>query len=148
MGAWIPRTKESILARVECLPDAPGCWLWTGSTTPNGYPTMGKHNPKAWAHRLAFELWVGPIPSGLTLDHLCRTPSCVRPDHLEPVTLRDNIHRGQRTTQTQCWAGHPYDEANLWVSKLGRRHCRICHAARLRRYRSEKKRKRNASLHT
>lgn len=69
------------------------CWLWTGRIEPNGYAKFSLLGKKVWAHRWAYEHWVGVIPAGLTLDHLCRVPSCVRPEHLEPVTNAVNIAR-------------------------------------------------------
>ena len=77
-----------------------GCWLWTGATTPGGYGrlTVGSQidgtRRQVRAHRRSYERLVGPIPDGLDLDHLCRTPGCVNPEHLEPVTRRENIRRG------------------------------------------------------
>lgn len=81
--------------------DGPGgCWIWTGSVEGKGYghPTIaGKKHP---AHRLAYELLVGPVPEGLHLDHLCRVRRCVNPEHLEPVTSRENSLRGVQTKLT------------------------------------------------
>lgn len=77
--------------------DAEGdCWEWTVSTGSHGYGQFavgGLGGTMVLAHRYAFELLVGPIPEGLTLDHLCRNKICVNPDHLEPVTL---VLNGQR----------------------------------------------------
>lgn len=80
----------------EALGD--GCWLWRGSLVQNGYGIfsyyrLGQKTSKR-AHRFAYEALVGPIPEGLTLDHLCRVRRCVNPAHLEPVTIGDNIRRG------------------------------------------------------
>ncbi|HEV2123202.1 MAG TPA: HNH endonuclease signature motif containing protein [Chloroflexota bacterium] len=89
------------------------------------------------AHRWAYEALVGPIPTGTELDHLCRNPACVRPDHLEPVTHAENIRRGYaakprpRWTTTHCPRGHAYDEANSYIHpKTGLRSCRTCSAER------------------
>lgn len=73
------------------------CWLWTGAKTGAGYGMIrevGHGGKMLMAHRVAYELLVGPIPEGLFLDHLCRTPLCVNPAHLEPVTCRENMRRG------------------------------------------------------
>lgn len=70
------------------------CWLWTGANA-NGYGAIwGSERSRAKrAHRVAYELLVGPIPDGLTLDHLCRNTRCVNPKHLEPCTAAENARR-------------------------------------------------------
>lgn len=73
------------------------CWLWTGSGTPTGYGQIGVNGRKQYVHRYAYELLVGPIPEGLTIDHLCRNPPCVNPSHMEPVTQAENTRRGVPT---------------------------------------------------
>lgn len=86
------------------------------------------------AHRLMFELHRGPIPTGLQIDHLCRQPLCVNPDHLEPVTSAENTRRGKALI-THCPAGHPYDDANTYLAERptgSARHCRTCLAIRKR----------------
>src|ERR1019366_4519713 len=70
-----------------------GCWLWTGGLNRGGYGQF-MTPPCTVAHRVAYELFVGPIPEGLQLDHLCRVRSCVNPQHLEPVSQQENIRRG------------------------------------------------------
>jgi hypothetical protein len=103
------------------------CWLWTATLNNQGY---GEFGSLGLAHRFAYELLVGPIPEGLTLDHLCRQPACVRPDHLEPVTHRENVRRGEgwsgrNARKTHCPQGHAYDEANTrWYHN--QRNCRAC----------------------
>ena len=108
------------------------CWLWIASCTNNGYGQFRTRRGKVvtyLAHRFAYEMLAGPIPSGLTLDHLCRVRQCVNPSHLEPVTNRENLMRGIRTgggvNKTHCLRGHPFDEINTY-RKNGRRHCRTC----------------------
>ena len=83
----------------------------------------------ALAHRVAYELQVGPIPVGLQLDHLCRVRSCVNPAHLEPVTSAENTRRGLRAMKTHCPQGHPYAGENLLIRPTGQRRCRTCHLA-------------------
>jgi hypothetical protein len=75
-----------------------GCWRWLGRFDANGYGRQGRR----WAHRIVYELLVGPIPAGAVLDHLCRTKWCVNPDHLEPVTHAENCRRGAGTLLTQA----------------------------------------------
>lgn len=108
------------------------CWEWQATVSPYGYGKFGVKDSR-WrmvpAHRFSYELFVGPIPEGLHLDHLCRNRVCVRPNHLEPVTCKENIHRGiGHGHETHCPKGHPYDEANTYWRTDGRhgRHCRRC----------------------
>ncbi len=93
------RRPKSLIARIgehfEFSPD--GCWRWTGSVTPQGYGMFAFSDEGKRAHRVMYELLVGPIPEGLTLDHLCRVRHCVNPEHLEPVTLAENVRRGWRS---------------------------------------------------
>lgn len=106
-----------------------GCWQWTGLLTKAGYGAMfarGEHG----AHRVSWLLHRGPIPTGLQLDHLCRNRACVNPDHMEPVTVRENVLRGEgpaarHARQTTCLHGHLFDEANTYPYRGGRR-CRQC----------------------
>lgn len=71
-----------------------GCWNWTGAKKQGGYGRVRINQIAYGSHRAVWEMFVGPIPDGLLLDHLCRNPSCVNPDHLEPVTVRENLRRG------------------------------------------------------
>lgn len=71
-----------------------GCWRWIGTRTPEGYGQIRVAvGEVAYAHRVAYELLVGPIPEGLHIDHLCRVRACVNPAHLEPVTQAENNRR-------------------------------------------------------
>lgn len=73
------------------------CWLRTAMNDKAGYGSFNHTwDRKVPAHRYAYEFCVGPIPEGLQIDHLCRVHNCVNPDHLEPVTARENVRRGTR----------------------------------------------------
>lgn len=115
------------------------CWIWIGGHNGRGYGRLNfprSSSPRgAYAHRVFYETLVGAIPAGMQLDHLCRTRSCVNPDHLEPVTGAENMRRAA-LLRTRCPAGHPYDERNTYRSTSGRK-CRSCHATaeRVRRRR-------------
>lgn len=121
-----------------------GCWLWTASLDRKGYGQFRFPDGRTGrAHRYAYESFVGPIPTGLEIDHLCRVRSCVNPTHLEPVTHLENIRRGKtginlaaaNLAKTHCPQGHPYSGTNLYVRPNGYRKCRECHRIGLRRYR-------------
>ena len=107
------------------------CWLWSGGRNALGY---GQWRPKrgeqALAHRVAYEALVGPIPTGLVSDHLCRNPPCVRPDHLEMVPQRINVLRGNSPAArhrlvTHCPQGHEYTPENTYPNRT-KRSCRTC----------------------
>ena len=120
---------ERFYKKVQMEPNS-GCWLWEASCGRNGYGCfqVGKKNRKA--HRVSYELHIGPIPDGLQLDHLCRNRCCVNPDHLEPVTNRENCLRGEtgkyQRDKTHCPHGHPYSGSNLMMRPNGKRRCRAC----------------------
>lgn len=106
-----------------------GCWEWVGYRNSRGYGyimMIGKGNTPA--HRVTYEFWVGLIPDGLEIDHLCRNPSCVNPEHLEPVTHAENMARSAPAQQTHCKrGGHPLSGDNLYINATsGARQCRAC----------------------
>jgi len=76
------------------------CWIWTGARDEDGYGRVWANGTTGRAHRVIFEALKGAIPEGLVLDHLCHTPSCVNPDHLEPVTIRENVRRGREASSS------------------------------------------------
>lgn len=126
-------------------PDA--CWPWTAHLEGRGYGAFRLGSLRdgsrrmVQAHRLAYELLIGPIPEGLTIDHLCRNRICVNPAHLEVVSQRVNTLRGATITadfaqRTHCPQGHPYDLFNTYTTPAGHRLCRAC-----RRERGEKRTK-------
>lgn len=124
--------KQSAEDRFWSKVDVAGvCWEWTAGTA-RGYGHFYFEGKDVGAHRWAWEYLVGPIPPGLELDHLCRNPPCVNPDHLEPVTQRLNVERGAvprlRAAKTHCPQGHPYDEVNTYrnPAKPNSRQCRAC----------------------
>ena len=116
-----------------------GCWDWQAATVGRDYGVMrigGRRGGNVYAHRIAYELFVGPIPAGLTIDHLCENRRCVNPSHMEPVTARENTLRGGSASavnarKTHCPQGHPYTN----VDNRGGRCCRVCDARRHRQRR-------------
>jgi hypothetical protein len=119
-----------------------GCWLWTSGVDRDGYAKFFEgRGLEQYGHRYAYKQFVGPIPEGLILDHLCRVRHCVNPTHLEPVTNRENIMRGRRPLgeRTHCPRGHPFNDKNTYFPSHGGRKCRACHAEHERRRRVERK---------
>jgi hypothetical protein len=122
--------------------DADACWIWPWSRNHKGYGSAHFRGKTTGAHRAAYELLIGPIPDGLVIDHLCRTPACVNPSHMEPVTSRENIMRGecyaaQNARKTHCMHGHELTGENLYVRRDGKRQCIICRREISRRHRSK-----------
>jgi hypothetical protein len=133
--------KDRILASVAVDGES-GCWLWQGALRPDGYVQMRAGSPSrlVYAHRASYEEFVGPIPEGLTLDHLCRMRHCVNPEHLEAVTHRENCLRGTgvsavAATRTTCPRGHAYDA----VGAKGERSCSTCSRAHKRAYKQRRR---------
>lgn len=106
------------------------CWLWTNART-KGYGSMFYLGKLRQAHRVVYEIYRGPIPVGLQLDHTCRQRGCVNPSHLRAVTCRENLlapgskaHAARQAATTHCPSGHPYDPPETYSGT--RRHCRTC----------------------
>ena len=122
--------------KVQKSQEPKGCWLWTGAVHKlTGYgatATGGRKGAKSLlAHRVSYEMSIGPIPEGLQLDHLCRVRNCVNPEHLEPVTARENTMRSTsisalNAVKTHCVNGHPFSDDNTVILKSGWRDCLHC----------------------
>lgn len=143
-------TRTPVIERVmaQVVEVESGCWEWRGGTNGIGYGTIGKGGRvggRVYCHRVTYESFIGEIPSGLVLDHLCRNPICCNPWHVEPVTQRVNLLRGETLTatnvaKTACPQGHPYAGANLYVRPVdGSRHCRTCAKEYQRNLRARRK---------
>lgn len=109
-----------------------GCWKWQGSKYANGYGKIGKKG--YMAHRISYELTRGEVPESMCLDHLCKTRDCINPDHLEIVSLVENVMRGDsqhalNARKTHCKHGHEFTSENTYVRRdRGTRACRTCQA--------------------
>lgn len=136
--------RETVSARLERQSSpAPegGCRIWNGKLDFAGYGVIKVRGKTAAAHRVAYEEARGPIPAGQQIDHLCRTPRCINPAHLQAVSLRENVRRAivagshpaaREAAQTHCQGGHPFNDENTYITKHGGRVCRVCRAARAR----------------
>ena len=106
------------------------CWEWIGTLYNNGYGRISINNKSSYVHRLTYELYIGKIPTGKELDHLCRNRRCCNPEHLEAVTHRENIRRGKtgkhNSEKTHCKRGHPYTKENTHIKPNGWRQCKLC----------------------
>lgn len=133
--------------------DENGCWIWQGTIMNSGYGQIGVRvgggkQRTTGAHRVSYETFVGPIPEGLVIDHLCRVRPCVNPNHLDVVTNRENTMRSpiaigrENALKTHCPHGHPYDDENTYWYRIGRagkgRLCRTCQREHARRYRARR----------
>lgn len=130
----VPKRRSTVvrfMEKVKVEPGADACWEWQGSKKAAGYGYFRYPDGK-YAHRFSYETFVGPIPEGLHLDHLCRNPPCVKPDHLEAVTMALNIQRSESDAYwTACDRWHP-DVPTKLVQKRTKNHpeCVECHRYR------------------
>ena len=122
--------------------DETECWYWTASFNRDGYGQFKILGSYEGAHRWAWECCNGPVPEGMELDHLCRNRRCVRPDHLDAVTHRENCRRGSRgllrSPAEQCVRGHEFTPINTRLSQR-ERICRSCARERNRAWRAAQK---------
>lgn len=112
-------------------PELGPCWVWTRAKNSRGYGAFAVNGKSRSVHRIVHETFIGPIPEGLTIDHLCRVKPCANPGHIEAVTQAENNRRKPASLVTECPQGHPYDEENTRLNR-GRRNCRECDRIRQR----------------
>lgn len=151
MRAWdLMRFFQKVEAPACSRSGRDSCWEWSGSKMPTGYGSFYLDGASTTAHRAAYILCVGPIPSKHVVDHLCRNPGCVNPDHLEAVTNRENTLRGDAGDvhrSGRCRRGHRLTPDNVYVRpsqahKPNRKYtwdCRECIRIRRRQGRARKR---------
>lgn len=133
---------EKLQARLIPEPNT-GCWLWLGAMTTEGYGHICFEGRKIPVHRASYEVYVGPIPNGLHIDHICRVRCCANPTHLRPLTSRENVLCGigpsaHNHRKSSCIHGHPFTAENTHVNKVGTRICKTCRLAYLRAWKEKR----------
>lgn len=135
---------DRIASKIAFVGSDASCWLWMAALTVKGYGEVSFEGRPHPAHRIVYQHLVGPIPDGQVLDHLCRVRRCVNPAHLEPVTNRENLRRGDHGNQysnearTHCGRGHHLTADNVYSARWWQE-CRACRSEATRAYRRRAK---------
>lgn len=138
---WVDRDKiiERFMQNVYADPNC-GCWLWGGCLDQNGYGLFGLRIASIRrAHRASYFLFKGKLPANRCVDHRCKMPACVNPEHLRLVTFAHNKEMGDspcavNARKTHCVNGHAFDAKNTYKNKTGGRQCKTCRLLSLRRH--------------
>lgn len=122
--------KSRLLAKIFDDQET-GCWVFFAARQPTGYGQMWNGKRQEQAHRISYRIYVGEIPEGCEIDHICRNRSCVNPEHLRAVSHRENMRvsntvMGRNAAKMFCKRGHPFEGRNLFITKTGARQCRTC----------------------
>ncbi len=144
----MPQPDIAVLRRIWVKMGTPKeCWPWLGSLNTDGYPTcmpvaqsrkrLGK---VFYPHRLMFHWFKHPLPNDLTIDHLCKNRRCLNPDHMEAVTIAENV--GRAVKRAYCKRGHPQTAKNRYTAPgSGQTRCKPCIKVRNKVTRSNKRAK-------
>lgn len=139
--------EERLLSNYEPDPES-GCWRWQGTCGENGYGQIQVLGKRYLVHRLAHELWIGPIPDGYEVDHVrargCVHRDCFNPTHLEAVTPLENMRRAH--LRTHCRRGHELTPETTYTDKRGKRACKACQRITGRALRARRRAERLAQL--
>jgi len=136
----MPMNDINDFTRFIDIKESDDCLYWNGRLSYNGYGLFCYNRGIVRAHRYIYEYCVGEIPKGLDIDHLCRNRNCVNPLHMEPVTRRENLMRGNtlakdNSLKTHCPKGHEYTPENIRAQSGGWRSCRLCSISLRREHR-------------
>lgn len=144
-------TVESRVARLSKVDETSGCWVWGGSKDKDGYGKVRVKFPNGrvayLAHRMTFMHFVGDIPDGKEVDHICKNTSCINPAHLRLLTHRENVEAGDYKThhrnavKTHCIHGHALTAENIRIQRHKNtvmRHCKLCAKDRSKKYNAER----------
>lgn len=137
MARKVEDPRKRFWEKVEKTND---CWIWKAGKCSKGYGVFWMNGRNHLAHRVSYQWLIGEIPKGLCIDHLCKNSACVNPEHLEIVSLGENVLRGEGITainskKTHCPKGHMYD----MVYGTSKRGCKTCNREKMRKFRARRK---------
>lgn len=141
MDDYIAKTMRDLIKyitdRVEI--DSNDCWNWTLFRDRQGYGYAHINRKRQASHRVSYTAFIGPIPEGYHVDHVCWNPACCNPNHLQVLTASDNCRRLRKALMTHCIHGHKFEGRNLIIRNSGSRVCRECMNTNARRYQQRKR---------